>query len=82
MQSKSQPRTVKKPTLKEINSVLIDTPGNIRAQIAESLDISTSSVFAIIRGERVCSPAERAAIAKIYQMNVADIAWTEKDDLL
>lgn len=67
----------KNPTIQQIHDSITKTAGEIRKEIGVSLGVSESIVYQIIRGQRVCSPAERAAIAKIYGKDVNQIRWAE-----
>lgn len=75
---KKQPPYQAKVTLQKLNEELLKQAHDKQLQIMELLGIkSRKTVYDIINGQRVCSPAEKEVIAKVYGKRVWQINWKD-----
>lgn len=73
------PRTAKKPTLKNLNTALVNKPKAIREAVLQAVGATTDrTFFDILNGDRKLNDAEKKEIATIYETTVEAIDWQDK----
>lgn len=73
-------KTQKLPTLKDVHTAIKNIPTAKRLAVLECLGSESDQTFYdLLSGRRKLSPAEKEAIAKVYDKKAAEIDWQDTE---